>query len=156
MLPDEPRDPIPAAEIPQPPFWGVRTERAADFDLKTLFEYINPTALFKNQWQLKTASQEDYLRLVEEKYKPILAALEQDAIAGGWFDPQVVVWVFPMPVEGQRPDCVCTGAGIDAGGFPDGKPVSSMRDAGSRRRAAGGFAGAAALHLPAAGGGAAD
>jgi 5-methyltetrahydrofolate--homocysteine methyltransferase len=100
-LPDEPRDPIPAAEIPKPPFWGVRVERAADFDLKTLFEYINPTALFKNQWQLKTASQEDYVRLVKDKYKPILAALEDEAITGGWFDPQVVYGYFPCQSKGN-------------------------------------------------------
>jgi 5-methyltetrahydrofolate--homocysteine methyltransferase len=100
-LPEEPREPIPASEIPQPPFWGVRTERAADFDLKTLFEYINPTALFKNQWQLKTASQQDYARLVEEKYKPILAALERDAIDAGWFDPQVVYGYFPCQSKGN-------------------------------------------------------
>src|SRR5262249_13922981 len=58
----------PSPNIPVPPFWGVRVRR--DFDLKTLFGYINHTALFKNQWQLKTAAQADYLRLVEEKYIP--------------------------------------------------------------------------------------
>jgi len=47
-----------------PPFFGVRTRR--DFDLNELYRYINETALFKNQWQLKTASATDYLRLVEE------------------------------------------------------------------------------------------
>jgi 5-methyltetrahydrofolate--homocysteine methyltransferase len=100
-LKDEPREAIAAAEIPQPPFWGVRTERAADFELKTLFEYINLTALFKNQWQLKTASQQDYARLVEEKYKAVLAALEKDAIEGGWFDPQVVYGYFPCQSKGN-------------------------------------------------------
>ena len=64
---------IPAPpNIPQPPFWGVRVRR--DFDLREIFRYINETALFKNQWQLKTASQTDYLRLVEEKYRPMLRA----------------------------------------------------------------------------------
>ena len=43
-----------------------------DYDLREVFNYINETALFKNQWQLKTASQADYVRLVEEKYRPIL------------------------------------------------------------------------------------
>ena len=43
-----------------------------DFDLREVFGYINQTALFKNQWQLKTASQEDYARLVEEKFRPVL------------------------------------------------------------------------------------
>ena len=58
-----------APNIPQPPFWGVRVQK--DFDLREVFQYINDTALFKNQWQLKTASQEDYVRLVEEKFRPI-------------------------------------------------------------------------------------
>ncbi len=50
-----------APTIPTPPFWGVRVRK--DFDLREVFQYINDTALFKNQWQLKTASQEDYVRL---------------------------------------------------------------------------------------------
>ncbi len=100
-LPDEPRDPIPPADVPQPPFWGVRTEGPGQFELKELFKYINPTALFKNQWQLKTASQEDYARLVEEKYKPVLAGLEQEAIEAGWFEPQVVYGYFPCQSRGN-------------------------------------------------------
>src|SRR5205807_6808487 len=58
-----------APNIPVPPFWGVRVKK--DYDLRELFPYINETALFKNQWQLKTASQEDYARLVEQKFRPI-------------------------------------------------------------------------------------
>ena len=38
---------------------------------------------------------------MEEKYKPILAALEQDAIAGEWFDPQVVYGYFPCQSQGN-------------------------------------------------------
>src|SRR5206468_11914283 len=45
-----------APDIPAPPFWGVRIRK--DYDLREVFQYINDTALFKNQWQLKTASQE--------------------------------------------------------------------------------------------------
>ncbi|MGA3128388.1 MAG: methionine synthase [Candidatus Korobacteraceae bacterium] len=123
LLPDEPRDPIAAAQIPQPPFWGVRTERAADFDLTTLFEYINPTALFKNQWQLKTASQQDYARLVEEKYKPILAALQQDAIASGWFDPQVVYGYFPCQSKGSDLIVYAPAHGLSLGDFRSASPL---------------------------------
>jgi 5-methyltetrahydrofolate--homocysteine methyltransferase len=121
-LPEEPREPIPASEIPQPPFWGVRTERAADFDLKTLFEYINPTALFKNQWQLKTASQQDYAWLVEEKYKPILAALEQDAIDAGWFDPQVVYGYFPCQSKGNDLIVYAPAPGLTLEDFREASP----------------------------------
>jgi 5-methyltetrahydrofolate--homocysteine methyltransferase len=88
-----------APNIPEPPFWGVRVVK--DYDLRELFNYINDTALFKNQWQLKTASQEDYARLVEEKYRPIKKKLEEDVIAAGWFEPKVVYGYFPAQGEGN-------------------------------------------------------
>jgi len=84
----------PAPNIPQPPFWGVRVLKPQDFDLREVFQYINETALFKNQWQLKTASQEDYGRLVEAKYRPILKDLQEEVIAAGWFEPKVVYGYF--------------------------------------------------------------
>ncbi len=86
-------------EIPEPPFYGVRVKK--DFDLHEVFSYINETALFKNQWQLKTASQSDYARLVEEKYRPVLRALEDEVIRQGWFQPQVVYGWFPCQGEGN-------------------------------------------------------
>ena len=103
-----------APNIPEPPFWGVRVVK--NYDLREIFHYINDTALFKNQWQLKTASQEDYARLVEEKYRPIKKKLEQDVLAAGWFEPQVVYGYFPAQGDGNDvvvydPDaCVGTAA----------------------------------------------
>jgi 5-methyltetrahydrofolate--homocysteine methyltransferase len=87
-------------EIPVPLFFGVRTRR--DFDLNELYKYINETALFKNQWQLKTASATDYVRLVDEKFRPILKELEQEVIANGWFDPKTVYGWFPAQSEGNE------------------------------------------------------
>ncbi|MCU1307838.1 MAG: metH, partial [Acidobacteriaceae bacterium] len=88
-----------APNIPAPPFWGVRVKK--DYDLRELFPYINDTALFKNQWQLKTASQEDYAKLVEQKYRPIRKQLEDEIIASGWFEPKVVWGYFPAQAEGN-------------------------------------------------------
>jgi 5-methyltetrahydrofolate--homocysteine methyltransferase len=88
-----------APNIPTPPFWGVRVTK--DFDLREVFQYINDTALFKNQWQLKTASQEDYLRLVEQKFRPIKKTLEEEVIASGLFEPKVVYGYFPAQGEGN-------------------------------------------------------
>jgi len=88
-----------APHIPAPPFWGVRVRK--DYDLREIFEYINDTALFKNQWQLKTASQEDYARLVEEKYRPIKKKLEEEVMAAGLFEPKVVYGYFPAVGEGN-------------------------------------------------------
>ena len=96
-----PRDVIPEANIPQPPFWGVRVLDPGTFDLREIFRYINETALFKNQWQLKTASQEDYARLVEQKFRPILRDLEDEVIAAGWFTPKVVYGFFPCQSDGN-------------------------------------------------------
>ncbi|HWS95067.1 MAG TPA: dihydropteroate synthase, partial [Candidatus Methylomirabilis sp.] len=90
-----------APNIPVPPFWGVRVLRPQDFDLREVFPYINETALFKNQWQLKTASPEDYARLVDTKYRPILHALQEEVIASGWFEPKVVYGYFGAHSEGN-------------------------------------------------------
>jgi len=88
-----------APHIPTPPFWGVRVRK--DFDLRELFRYINETALFKNQWQLKTASQEDYLRLVEQKFRPIKQKLEEEVMASGILEPKAVWGYFPAQSEGN-------------------------------------------------------
>jgi 5-methyltetrahydrofolate--homocysteine methyltransferase len=88
-----------APNIPTPPFWGVRVEK--NYDLRTLFQYINDTALFKNQWQLKTAAQEDYARLVEEKYRPIKKKLEEEILAADLFEPKVVYGYFPAQSDGN-------------------------------------------------------
>jgi 5-methyltetrahydrofolate--homocysteine methyltransferase len=88
-----------APHLPEPPFWGVRVR--TDYDLREIFGYINDTALFKNQWQLKTASQEDYARLVEEKYRPIKKTLGEEVLASGLFEPKVVYGYFPAQSEGN-------------------------------------------------------
>jgi len=87
-----------APNIPEPPFWGVRTKH---YDVREVFPYINETALFKNQWQLKTASQADYLRLVEEKFRPIKKKLEDEVAASDLFEPKVVWGYFPCQSDGN-------------------------------------------------------
>jgi 5-methyltetrahydrofolate--homocysteine methyltransferase len=72
-----------------------------DFDLRELFPFINETALFKNQWQLKTASQEDYLRLVEQKFRPIKKNLEEEVIASEILEPKAVYGYFPAQSDGN-------------------------------------------------------
>jgi 5-methyltetrahydrofolate--homocysteine methyltransferase len=88
-----------APNIPAPPFYGVRVKK--DYDLPEVFRYINETALFKNQWQLKTASQEDYVRLVEQKFRPILFKLQEEVLGTGLLEPKVVYGYFPAQGEGN-------------------------------------------------------
>jgi len=87
------------AEIPAPAFWGARV--FTDYRLAEVFPYLNETALFKNQWQLKTAAQADYLRLVEEKYRPILLELEKEVEAASWFAPKSIVGFYPCASQGN-------------------------------------------------------
>ncbi len=88
-----------APSVPAAPFYGVRVKK--DWDLREVFPYINETALFKNQWQLKTASQEDYVRIVKDKYRPILAKMQEEAIASGVLEPKAVWGYFPCQAEGN-------------------------------------------------------
>jgi 5-methyltetrahydrofolate--homocysteine methyltransferase len=88
-----------APNIPTPPFWGVQVRK--NYDLSEVFQYINDTALFKNQWQLKTASQEDYVRLVEAKFRPIKMKLQDEVAASGLFEPAVVYGYFPAQGDGN-------------------------------------------------------
>ena len=85
--------------IPTPAFHGLRIFR--DYNLDEVFPYLNETAIFKNQWQLKNAAQGDYLRLVEEKYRPILHELQQEVKAAGWFHPQSIIGFFPCASQGN-------------------------------------------------------
>jgi 5-methyltetrahydrofolate--homocysteine methyltransferase len=89
-----------APNIPSAPFWGVQVRK--DYDLREVFRYINETALFKNQWQLKTASQADYVRLVGEKFRPILTKLQDEVAESGLFEPRVVWGYFPAQSEGNE------------------------------------------------------
>jgi len=50
---------------------------------------------------LKTASQADYLRLVEEKFRPILFKLEDEVARSGLFEPKVVYGYFPAQSDGN-------------------------------------------------------
>jgi 5-methyltetrahydrofolate--homocysteine methyltransferase len=107
-----------APNIPRPPFWGARVK--TDYDLRQVFQYINETALFKNQWQLKTASQEDYLRLVQEKFRPILRDLQEEVIREGWFEPKAVYGYWPAQSEGNDVvvyDPTSLGAAVEGHGF---------------------------------------
>ncbi len=90
----------PERVTPQPSFYGTRVKK--DFDLDEVFGYINEIALFKNQWQLKTASATDYLRLVEERYRPILGELKKEIKAKNWFEPKLVYGFFPCQAEGNE------------------------------------------------------
>jgi 5-methyltetrahydrofolate--homocysteine methyltransferase len=88
------------ATVPTPAYWGARVYK--DYSLDRIFHYLNETSLFKSQWQLKNAAADDYLRLVEEKYRPILHELEEEVKAAGWFEPKAVIGFYPCASQGNE------------------------------------------------------
>jgi 5-methyltetrahydrofolate--homocysteine methyltransferase len=88
------------AAVPTPAYWGARVYQ--DYSLDRIFHYLNETSLFKSQWQLKNAAADDYLRLVEEKYRPILHELEEEVKAAGWFEPKAVIGFYPCASRGDE------------------------------------------------------
>src|SRR5882672_1851379 len=115
-----------APSVPAAPFFGVRVKK--DWDLREVFPYINETALFKNQWQLKTASQEDYVRIVKDKYRPILAKMQVETIASGVLEPKAVWGYFPCQAEGN--DVIV----YDPEGFDASSPREVVRFTFPRQR----------------------
>lgn len=81
-------------EIPAAPFWGTKIVR--DIPLATVFDYVNPIALFRGQWQVRRGKMKiaDYNRMVEEKFVPIFEELKQRCINERLLIPEVVYGYF--------------------------------------------------------------
>ncbi len=87
--------------VPDAPFWGSRI--VEDIPLTDVFAYINPTALFSVQWQLKRGkkSKDEYERELEDVAKPVFERLKQRALAEGFLTPKVVYGYFPAVSDGD-------------------------------------------------------
>ena len=93
-------------EVPEPPFWG--TQVVADLSMNNIFAYINPTALFSVQWQLKQGkkSKEDQARILDEfarpKYKEMTrTCIEAQEKGDPILIPRVVYGYFPCSSDGE-------------------------------------------------------
>ncbi len=92
----------PAPRIPKPPFWGRRLVRAAELDLATIAQYINPNALFRGQWgfrQGQTLSKDEWQKLVDREAVPVLKRLIAETTAQGHLDPAVAYGYWPVASE---------------------------------------------------------
>ncbi|MHA7812744.1 MAG: methionine synthase [Phycisphaerales bacterium] len=95
---DIPRD----NAAPKPPFWG--TTVVDRLNLRDIFAYINPTALYSIQWQLKRGkmSKDEYENLLDEKARPKFKEMTQRCLSEDILRPALVYGYFP-----------CTSAGND-------------------------------------------
>lgn len=81
--------------IPDPPFWGSTI--VDKLNLRDIFAYINPTALFAVQWQLKRGSRSkaEYEQLLADKAHPVFEQLKQRCIDEDILRPAVAYGYFP-------------------------------------------------------------
>lgn len=88
-------------EMPTPPFWGTRV--VDEVALPDIFAYINPTALFSVQWQLKRGKQEKvaYQSMLDEVARPKFEELKKACLADPILTPRVVYGYFPCSSNGD-------------------------------------------------------
>jgi 5-methyltetrahydrofolate--homocysteine methyltransferase len=82
----------------QPPFLGSRVVKGLSID--EIAEYINETALFRNQWQFRPEHGETDEQF-KERIRPMLREQLSAAKASGVLVPQVVYGYFPVNADGD-------------------------------------------------------
>ncbi len=109
--PKPPQDP-PQAELPkrspevaldnhvfEPPHLGARVVKGIAID--EIAEYINETALFRNQWQLRPNKGESDTEF-KDRIRPILRDRLSAAKSQGWLDPGLVYGYFCVNSDGDE------------------------------------------------------
>ena len=85
-------------EIFTPPFLGTKVVKGIGLD--EIAEYINETALFRNQWQYRPNEGETDQQF-KDRIRPILREQLAAAKAGGYLVPQVVYGYFAVNADGN-------------------------------------------------------
>jgi 5-methyltetrahydrofolate--homocysteine methyltransferase len=85
-------------EVFTPPFLGTKVVKGIGLD--EIAEYINETALFRNQWQYRPNEGETDADF-KERIRPLLREQLSAAKSGGYLVPQVVYGYFPVNADGN-------------------------------------------------------
>jgi 5-methyltetrahydrofolate--homocysteine methyltransferase len=87
--------------VPTPPFWG--TTVVDQLNLRDIFAYINPTALYSIQWQLKRGnrSKDEYERVLDETARPKFKEMSERCLKEDILRPKLVYGYFPCSSSGN-------------------------------------------------------
>jgi len=86
------------------PFWGTRVLSERDIDLEEVFAYLDRSALFAGQWQLRKGqhqSRDAYEALLQEKAEPVLQHWLRRCQAENLLTPRVAYGYFPCGRSGN-------------------------------------------------------
>lgn len=87
--------------VPAPPFTG-ESRIVKGIPVREIAAYLNESALFRGQWQLRpSGGKEGWRRLLETEARPRLRALLDQSIAEQVLRPAVVYGYFPCNAEGN-------------------------------------------------------
>jgi 5-methyltetrahydrofolate--homocysteine methyltransferase len=103
QLPERSPDVVSDNPVFEPPFVGSRVVKGIGID--DIAEYLNETALFRNQWQYRPETRADGTTETDEEFKarirPVLREELAKAKADGLLVPQVVYGYYPANGEGN-------------------------------------------------------
>jgi 5-methyltetrahydrofolate--homocysteine methyltransferase len=129
-LDDSRSEAVPEQPALTPPFWGARLLHEDAIDLREVFTYLDRSALFAGQWQLRKGqhqSRADYEAMLAEKAEPVLQHWLARCLDGGLLQPRVAYGYFPCGRKGNAlvvfdpsamvPGEAPTGAGSELGLF---------------------------------------
>jgi 5-methyltetrahydrofolate--homocysteine methyltransferase len=90
------RSAVTEAEIPEPPFWGVRE---VDVDLDEVYRHLDTHVLFKLHWGGRGVKGEAWRRLLADDFQPRLERMwrEQD-----YLQPRALLGYFPCNADGNE------------------------------------------------------
>ncbi|MDP9110344.1 MAG: methionine synthase, partial [Candidatus Eremiobacteraeota bacterium] len=86
-------------DVPQPPFWGVRTLNAVD--VRELWPCFDLKSLYRLSWGASNTKGEAFDTLVREEFEPRLHAYQSEAASTGVLQPRVVYGYFPAAGTGN-------------------------------------------------------
>jgi 5-methyltetrahydrofolate--homocysteine methyltransferase len=81
------------ADVPAPPFWGVRTLERVDFE--RLWSCFDLRSLYRLSWGAANTKGEAFDRLVRTEFEPRLARYQAEAPSERLIEPAVVYGYFP-------------------------------------------------------------
>ena len=94
----------PAPDRPRPPFFGYQPVN--EFDVATVFNYINERTLFSTQWQYRKGGVKpaEYEKQMAESARPALARLKALCLEHGILQPAATYGFYPAASRGNTID----------------------------------------------------
>jgi 5-methyltetrahydrofolate--homocysteine methyltransferase len=87
------------ADVPEPPFWGVRT--VTEIDLRELWPCFDLKSLYRLSWGASNTKGEAFEHLIRDEFEPRLRAYQKEAEGSDFLQPRVAYGYFPAAGVGN-------------------------------------------------------